>query len=190
MSNIDYDLLMLVSNGFPDEGEAAAAFLDQLRCAHERLQRSSKLDDTARLSAEIAYQNIVSLQSMFFKFFEDKSIHPELSWRMKVRLITLMDSLMQIGSANSIEYAGVLHSALANENVENAAAEKNQFLRECIIEEAGHQRIELKASEACARRLEPGIWKRANVAPNAEGYNWPSIRRQIAIINKAKKVQT
>ncbi|BAU89363.1 hypothetical protein MPPM_0758 [Methylorubrum populi] len=185
-----HDLALLVASGFETESEveeAVSAAFNRLSC---ELLASPKLDPHGRLELKSRLDDMHVIYDDFIKLFAALPVDKESREIYKFRIARFLDSALIIGSICGNNEADLIKAFIANRTRMQEAEAKNSALRTAIIEEVNAAGLRLRKSEAFARRIEEGVWKRAGVESGTEGFGYASILREIKAILKEKEGQT
>ncbi|MCJ2051002.1 hypothetical protein [Methylobacterium sp. J-070] len=185
-----YDLGLLAVNGFANENEAEAANFDRLKWLRLELSSSEKLSQIEKPELDALFRDLDVIFDGFSNLISSAPTSQVIKDVFRFRLARIIDNVFQIGSYDTGRYVGLIASDNANRAKAEKATAKNRQLREFIENEARAKGLALKNSDKFAQRLEAGVRARAGVNAGAEGFGWPTIRREIKAIIVEKKGQT
>lgn len=184
MPPFDHELAWHAGNGFRDPKDIASELIKQVESASEELIKSDTLSDVGRGHISLAVSDIKEIYRLMSLFIDKKASDDETRWRFQFRLVRLMDNLMTISSFRSVnenfKHASSVNSYLISQDNAAAYTDKTTDLFRHIQDEAAALNLKIAKSEKFARRVQPGVCRRAAVPTEAEGYQWTAIKRVVS----------
>lgn len=96
----------------------------------------------------------------------------------------MIDHIMTLSSFRTVnenfKNASSVHSFLIAQDRNAASSEKSADIYKHVQDEAASLGLKIAKSEKFARIVQPGVCRRVEVPADAEGYQWPAIKRAIS----------